>query len=99
MLILGYTFRTFDRKVNKIKSQAKKKYYLQKVLKNINESLDLTLWNLKRYRKKYIEMLSKYPTAKDPATLDFISYSLYCILPEEKQFKSHVLEKLAELED
>ena len=33
---------TFDRKVNKIKSLAKKKYYLQKTLEKINERIELT---------------------------------------------------------
>lgn len=33
MLILTDTLTTFDNKVNKIKSLAKKKYYLQKTLK------------------------------------------------------------------
>lgn len=33
MLILTNTLKTFNRKVNKIKSLAKKKYYLQETLK------------------------------------------------------------------
>lgn len=98
MLILNDTLKTFDRKVSKIKSLAKKKYYLQETLKNTNEEIDLILFSLKRSRNKYIEMLSKYPTAKDPATLDRIKFSLRIILPEYKNFKLHVLTLLQELE-
>lgn len=98
MIILSYTFRTFDRKVKKIKSQAKKKYYLQETLKKINESLDLTLWSIDHNKKRYREMLAQYPTAKDPETLRRIKYNMSYILPKQKEFKSHVLEKIAELE-
>lgn len=98
MLILTDTLTTFDNKVNKIKSLAKKKYYLQKTLKKINEGIELTLWALKHNRNKYIEMLSKYPTAKDPATLDHIKFNLRIILPEQKKFRLHVLTLIAELE-
>lgn len=98
MLILNDTLKTFNRKVNKIKSLAKKKYYLQEALKKTNEEIDLILFSLKRSRNKYIEMLSKYPTAKDPATLDHIKFSFRIILPEYKNFKLHVLTLLQELE-
>lgn len=43
-------------------------------------------------------MLSKYPTAKDPATLDHIKFNLRIILPEQKKFRLHVLTLIAELE-
>ena len=56
MLILSSTLKTFNRKVNKIKSLAKKKYYLQETLKKTNEEIDLILYSLKRSRNKYIEM-------------------------------------------
>lgn len=98
MLILSKTLKTFDHKVNKIKSLAKKKYYLQKTLKKINEGIDLSLWSLKHSRNKYIEMLSKYPTARDSETLDHIRFNLRIILPEYKNFRLHVLTLLAELE-
>ena len=98
MIVISTTLKTFDHKVSKIKSLAKKKYYLQKILKKTNKRIDLILWSLKYNRNKYIEMLSKYPTAKDPVTLDYIKFSLSVVLPEEKSFKSHVLTLLKELE-
>lgn len=98
MLILTDTLKTFDNKVNKIKSLAKKKYYLQKTLKKINEKIDLNLWWLHNKKQKYLEMLAKYPTAKDPATLDHIRFDLRVILPEQKNFRLHVLTLIAELE-
>ena len=98
MLILTNTLTTFDNKVNKIKSLAKKKYYLQKTLKKINEKIDLNLWWLNNKKQKYLEMLSKYPTAKDPATLDHIRFDLRVTLPEQKNFRLHVLTLIAELE-
>lgn len=98
MLILTDTLKTFDNKVNKIKSLAKKKYYLQKTLKKINEKIDLNLWWLHNKKQKYLEMLAKYPTAKDPATLDHIRFDLRVILPEHKNFRLHVLTLIAELE-
>ena len=98
MLVLSNTLKTFDHKVNKIKSQEKKKYYLQKILKKTNEGIDLILSALKRSRNKYIEMLSKYPTARDAETLDHIRFNLRILLPEYKNFRLHVLTLLAELE-
>ena len=98
MLILTDTLTTFDNKVNKIKSLAKKKYYLQKTLKKINEKIELTLWYLNKKKNEYKEMKAKYPTAKDPVTLDYIKFSLSVILPKHKLLKSHVLTLLAELE-
>lgn len=98
MLILTDTLKTFDNKVNKIKSLAKKRYYLQKTLKKINEGIDLNLWWLNNKKQKYLEMLSKYPTAKDPATLDYIRFDLRVTLPEQKNFRLHVLTLIAELE-
>lgn len=98
MIIISNTLRTFDHKVNKIKSLAKKKYYLQKTLKKTNGGIDLILCSLKRSRNKYIEMLSKYPTAKDPATLARIKFIMRTVLPEQKNFRLHVLTLLAELE-
>ena len=97
MIILSNTLKTFDRKVNKIKSQEKKKYYLQKTLEKINEKIELTLWYLNKKRNEYREMKAKYPTAKDSATLDHIKYILR-ISPEYRNFKLHVLTLIAELE-
>ena len=98
MLVLSETLKTFDHKVNKIKSQEKKKYYLQKTLEKINEKIELTLWYLNKKKNEYKEMKAKYPTAKDPVNLDYIKFSLSVVLPEEKSFKSHVLTLIAELE-
>ena len=98
MLILNDTLKTFDRKVNKIKSQEKKKYYLQKTLEKINEKIELTLWYLNKKKNEYKEMKAKYPTAKDPATLDHIKFILRVILPEQKIFRLHILTLIAELE-
>lgn len=98
MLILTDTLKTFDNKVNKIKSLAKKRYYLQKTLKKINEKIDLDLWWLNDKKQEYLERLSKYPTSKDPATLDRIRFNLRIILPEQKNFRLHVLTLLKELE-
>ena len=98
MLILNDTLKTFDRKVNKIKSQEKKKYYLQKTLEKINEKIELTLCYLNKKKNEYKEMKAKYPTAKDSATLDHIKVNMRVILPENKDFKLHVLALIAELE-
>lgn len=73
MLILSNTLKTFDRKVNKIKSLAKKKYYLQETLKNTNEEIDLILFSLKRSRNKYTEIS------------DYLDTSLVIIPEEGKQ--------------
>lgn len=54
MFILSDTLKTFDNKVNKIKSLAKKRYYLQKTLKKINEKIDLNLWWLNNKKQKYL---------------------------------------------
>lgn len=43
-------------------------------------------------------MKAKYPTARDPETLNRIKFIMRTVLPEEKRFKSHVLTLLAELE-
>ena len=43
-------------------------------------------------------MLSKYPTAKDPTTLDQIRFDLRVTLPEQKNFRLHVLTLIAEVE-
>ena len=98
MLILNDTLKTFDNKVNKIKSLAKKRYYLQKTLKKINEKIELTLCYLNKKKNEYKEMKAKYPTAKDPVTLDNIKLILRVILPEQKNFRLHVLTLIAELE-
>ena len=98
MIILSYTFRTFDRKVKKIKSQAKKKYYLQKTLKKIDKEIAFTLWYINKKKNEYREMKAKYPTAKDSATLDHIKVNMRVILPENKDFRLHVLALIAELE-
>ena len=99
MIVISDTLRTFDHKVSKIKSLAKKKYYLQKILKKTNKRIDLILWSLKYNRNKYIEMLSKYPTARDSETLNQIKSDLHVILPKYKNFKLYVLTLLKELED
>ena len=99
IILYNTTLRTFDNKVNKIKSLAKKKYYLQKILKKSNEEIDLILHSLKYNRNKYIEMLSKYPTARDSETLNQIKSDLHVILPKYKNFKLYVLTLLKELED
>ena len=39
-------------------------------------------------------MKAKYPTATDPVTLDYIKFSLSVILPEERRFRTHVLNLL-----
>ena len=98
IILYNTTLKTFDNKVNKIKSLAKKKYYLQKILKKSNEGIDLILRSLKYSRNKYMEMKEKYPTARDTETLDHIRFNLHIILPEQKDFKLHVLTLIAELE-
>lgn len=98
MLILTNTLTTFDNKVNKIKSLAKKKYYLWETLKKINEEIALELWSLNNSKNQYRDMLKKYPTARDHATLSRIKFIMRVVLPEHKLFKSHVLTLLAELE-
>ena len=98
MLILTNTLTTFDNKVNKIKSLAKKKYYLQETLKKINERIELDLWYLNKKKNEYIEMKAKYPTARDSETLRRIKRIMRDDLPKEKRFKSHLLTLLAELE-
>lgn len=98
MLVLSNTLKTFDHKVNKIKSLAKKKYYLQETLKKINKKIELDLWYLNKKKNEYIEMKAKYPTARDSETLDHIRFNLRIILPEQKNFKLHVLTLLKELE-
>ena len=98
MIIISNTLRTFNRKVNKIKSLAKKKYYLQETLKKINEEIDLSLWSLKHSRNKYREMKAKYPTARDPETLNRIKFIMRTVFPEQKLFKARVLTLIAEVE-
>lgn len=98
MIILTDTLGTFDNKVNKIKSPAKKKYYLQKTLKKIDNEIAFNLWYLNKKISEYREMKAKYPTAKDSATLDHIKVNMRVILPENKDFKLHVLALIAELE-
>lgn len=99
MLIYTNTLRTFERKLNKLKSLERRKYYLQETLKKINESIDLFSWSVDHHKKKYFEMLAQYPTAKDPETLKRIKYDMTSILPKQKEFKTHVLAKIAELEE
>ena len=98
MIILTKTLKTFDHKVNKIKSQAKKKYYLQKMLKKTNKEIEFNLWYLNKKINEYREMKAKYPTARDSATLDHIKCILRIIFPEYRNFKLHVLTLLKELE-
>lgn len=98
MIILTKTLKTFDHKVNKIKSQAKKKYYLQKILKKIDAEIAFNSRYLNKKINEYREMKAKYPTAKDSATLDHIKYILRIIFPEYRNFKLHVLTLIAELE-
>ena len=98
MLILSNTLKTFNRKVNKIKSLAKKKYYLQETLKKTNEEIDLILCSLNNSKNQYRDMLKKYPTAKDPETLNRIKFIMRTVLPELKLFKARVLALITELE-
>lgn len=98
MIIYNSTLGTFDNKVNKIKSLAKKKYYLQKTLKKIDKEIESYLWFLHKKKNKYIEMKAKYPTARDSKTLDLIRFNLHIILPEQKDFRLHILTLLKELE-
>ena len=98
MIILTKTLKTFDNKVNKIKSLAKKRYYLQKILKKIDTEIAFNSWYLNKKINEYREMKAKYPTAKDSATLDHIKYILRIIFPEYRNFKLHVLTLLKELE-
>ncbi len=97
MIILTDTLGTFDNKVNKIKSLAKKRYYLQKTLKKIDKEIAFNLWYINKKKNEYREMKAKYPTAKDSATLDRIKVNMRVILPENKDFKLHVLALIAEL--
>ena len=98
MIILTKTLKTFDNKVNKIKSLAKKRYYLQKILKKIDAEIAFNSWYLNKKINEYREMKAKYPTARDSATLDHIRYILRIIFPEYRNFKLHVLTLLKELE-
>ena len=98
MLILSNTLKTFNRKVSKIKSLAKKKYYLQETLKKINESIELNLRLLNYSRNEYREMKAKYSTARDPETLNRIKFIMRTVLPEQKLFKARVLTLIAEVE-
>ena len=98
MLILTNTLGTFDNKVSKIKSLAKKRYYLQKTLKKIDREIAFNLWYLKKKINEYKEMKAKYPTARDSETLDHIRCIFRIILPEQRNFKLHVLTLIAELE-
>ena len=98
MIILTKTLKTFDNKVNKIKSLAKKKYYLQKILKKIDTEIAFNLWYLNKKMNEYREMKAKYPTARDSETLDHIRINLRIVLPEQKLFKARVLTLIAEVE-
>lgn len=98
MLIFNNTLETFDNKVNKIKSLAKKRYYLQKIIKKIDTEIAFNLWCLNKKMNKYREMKAKYPTARDSETLDYIRFNLHIILPEQKKFRLHVLTLIKELE-
>ena len=71
---------------------------MQEKLKKINEEIELDLWYLNKKKNEYIEMKAKYPTARDTETLDHIRFHLRIILPEQKNFRLHVLTLLAELE-
>ena len=46
MIVISDTLKTFDNKVNKIKTLAKKKYYLQKTLERINKEIKTDLLSL-----------------------------------------------------
>ena len=98
MIILTKTLKTFDNKVNKIKSFAKKKYYLQKTLKKIDAEIAFNSWYLNKKINEYREMKAKYPTAEDSVTLEDIKYILRIIFPEYRNFKLHVLTLLKKLE-
>ena len=98
MIVISTTLKTFDHKVSKIKSLAKKKYYLQKILKKIDAEIAFNSWYLNKKINEYREMKAKYPTAKDPETLRHIKYILRIIFPEYRNFRLHVLTLLKELE-
>ena len=98
MIVISTTLKTFDNKVNKIKSLAKKKYYLQKILKKIDAEIAFNSWYLNKKINEYREMKAKYPTAEDLVTLEDIKYILRIIFPEYRNFKLHVLTLLKELE-
>lgn len=87
MIVFYVTPRTFDRKVNKIKSLAKKKYYLQKTLKKIDKEIafDLSLLNIRkdRYREK-----------RHASDLELINFMIKDALPEERRFRTYVLNLL-----
>ena len=98
MIIFTETLKTFDHKVNKIKSLAKKRFYLHKILKKIDTEIAFNSWYLNKKINEYREMKAKYPTAEDSATLEDIKYILRIIFPEYRNFKLHVLTLLKELE-
>ena len=91
MIVLSTTLKTFDNKVNKIKSLAKKKYYLQKTLENINEDINIQLYSVHVSKNEYIEK-------RAPVYLNHIKFNLSVVLPERKRFRTHVLTLLKELE-
>ena len=64
MLILSNTLKTFNRKVNKIKSLAKKKYYLQETLKNTNDEIDLILCSLNNSKNQYRDIFKNLPNSQ-----------------------------------
>ena len=43
-------------------------------------------------------MKAKYPTARDPETLNRIKFIMRTVLPEQKLFKARVLTLIAEVE-
>ena len=71
---------------------------MQKILKKIDAEIAFNSWYLNKKINEYREMKAKYPTAKDPETLNRIKYIMRDDLPREKIFKTHVLTLLAELE-
>ena len=91
MIIVNKTLKTFDRKVNKIKSQEKKKYYLQETLKKIDEEIAFDLLSL-NFRK------DRYREKRDASDLARIKFMMRDALPEERRFRTYVLNLLKELE-
>lgn len=87
IVFYAVTSRTFDRKLNKIKSLAKKRYYLQKTLEKIDKEIafDLSILNIRkdRYREK-----------RNAADLARIKFMMKYGLHEERIFRTHVLNLL-----
>ena len=65
MLILSNTLKTFNCKVNKIKSLAKKKYYLQETLNRIKFIMRTVLPELKLFKVRILTLIAELEPAKN----------------------------------